>query len=198
MHDGSKTAPPASFTAGIDNTDPSAAIPTILDVEASGFGRGGYPIEVGYVLGDGSAHCTLIRPAPDWTHWDPAAESIHGISQDVLAKRGRDIAEVARELNDRLRGQVVYSDGWANDYAWLGRLFAEANVLPRFKVESLRRLLSDAEAAQWHAAKDAVAAEMPTNRHRASGDAQLLQRALLRIKGMQPPRGASTDKRGSL
>jgi len=161
-------------------------IPTILDVEASGFGPGGYPIEVGYVLADGSTHCTLIRPAPGWTHWDPAAESIHGISHDVLVARGRDVGDVARDLNEELRGQVVYSDGWANDYAWLARLFAEARLLQRFKVESLRRLLSDAEAAQWHASKDAVAAETLTNRHRASTDAQLLQRALLRVKGMQP------------
>ena len=41
--------------------------PPILDVEASGFGPGSYPIEIGYVLGDGTAYCTLISPAISWT-----------------------------------------------------------------------------------------------------------------------------------
>lgn len=57
------------------------AVPPILDVEAPGFGAGSYPIEVGYFLGDGTAYCTLIKPAANWTHWDPAAEAVHGIDQ---------------------------------------------------------------------------------------------------------------------
>jgi hypothetical protein len=36
----------------------------VIDVEASGFGRGSYPIEVGFVLPDGEAVCTLVRPRP--------------------------------------------------------------------------------------------------------------------------------------
>ena len=178
-------APPMSETSGLSPaaTVPDTAVPTILDVEASGFGAGGYPIEVGFVQEDGTAYCTLIRPAPGWTHWDPEAESIHGISQDLLLRRGRDVGEVARELNGRLAGQTVYSDGWGNDFVWLGLLFDEAGLVPRFRVESLRSLLSDDEAASWHAVKDAVAAEMPSGRHRASGDAEVLQRALRRVKG---------------
>jgi hypothetical protein len=162
------------------------AVPAMLDVEASGFGRGGYPIEVGFVLQDGTSYCTLIRPAPGWTYWDPEAESIHGISHDLLLRRGQDVREVARALNARLNGQVVYSDGWGNDFAWLGLLFEEADLVPRFRVESLRSLLTDDEAAGWHAAKNAVAAEIGSSRHRASGDAQVLRQALLRVKGMKP------------
>ena len=30
--------------------------PIVIDVEASGFGKGSYPIEVGVVLPDGSRH----------------------------------------------------------------------------------------------------------------------------------------------
>ena len=58
---------------------PCAETPSIMDIEASGFGRSSYPIEVGYVLGDGSSFCTLIRPLPSWTHWDASAESVHHI-----------------------------------------------------------------------------------------------------------------------
>lgn len=162
-----------------------ATVPTILDVEASGFGAGGYPIEIGFVQDDGNAYCTLIRPAPGWTHWDPEAESIHGISHDLLLRRGKEVGEVARELNGRLAGQTVYSDGWGNDFVWLGKLFDEADLVPRFRVETLRSLLSDAEAAHWHTVKDAVAAEMRSGRHRASGDAEVLQRALRRVKAVK-------------
>ena len=156
--------------------------PPILDVEASGFGAGSYPIEIGYVFGDGIAYCTLIQPAPGWNHWDPAAEAVHGISRYVLQHRGRTVAEVARDLNARLDGRIVYSDAWGNDLAWLAKLFDEAGLVQRFRLESLRSLLTDREAAAWHAAKDAVLAETPSGRHRASRDADVLRRALLRVK----------------
>ena len=161
---------------------PSLLVPPILDVEASGFGAGSYPIEVGYVLGDGTAYCTLIQPAASWTHWDPAAEAVHGIAREILQHRGRAAPEVARELNARLRGQTVYSDAWGNDLVWLGKLFDEAGLVPIFRLDSLRSLLTDKEAAAWHAAKDAVLAETPSGRHRASRDADVLRRALLRVK----------------
>jgi hypothetical protein len=176
--------PSSNLALGLAGTSPSASAPAILDVEASGFGRGGYPIEVGFVLGDGSAYCTLIRPVAGWTHWDPAAEAVHGIPRDLLVRRGRDVHNVARELNVRLAGEVVYSDGWGNDFAWLGLLFEEAEILPRFRLESVRSLLTDDEAAVWHTVKHAVEAERNSSRHRASADAQVLQLAVLRVKNV--------------
>jgi len=53
----------------------AAEVHAILDVEASGFGAGSYPIEVGYVFGDGRSYCTLIRPVSSWTHWDAKAKA---------------------------------------------------------------------------------------------------------------------------
>ena len=35
--------------------------PAVLDIEASGFGVGSYPIEVGFVLPDGQSYCSLLR-----------------------------------------------------------------------------------------------------------------------------------------
>jgi hypothetical protein len=49
------------------------ALPAIIDLEASGFGKGSYPIEVGFVLPEGAMYCTLIQPAPHWRHWDDKA-----------------------------------------------------------------------------------------------------------------------------
>src|SRR3954468_2528729 len=81
-----------------------AALPCVIDIEASGFGRGSYPIEIGFVLPDGTAYCTLIVPDESWTHWDGDAERIHGISRALLQRHGRSASEVANELNQRLAG----------------------------------------------------------------------------------------------
>lgn len=156
--------------------------PPILDIEASGFGRGSYPIEVGFVLPDGSSYCTLIRPPPHWTHWDDSAAQLHRITLEQLARYGKPPAEVTATLNERLHGRVVYSDGWANDYSWLALLFDEAAMTPSFKLENLRGVLDDTEAARWHATRHSVLLENPRERHRASADAHVIQATLARIK----------------
>lgn len=155
--------------------------PAILDIEASGFGRDSYPIEIGYVLPDGTAWCTLIRPEPHWLHWDAAAEAVHAISRDVALQHGRAAAEVVNILNERLRGLTVYSDGWAHDYAWLGRLYEAAGRSPSFRLEHLRRLFSDDEALRWHALHREVREEIGLQRHRASTDARVMQLAVARL-----------------
>jgi len=157
------------------------AAPCVLDIEASGFGRNSYPIEVGYVLPDGRTRCTLIKPPPRWTHWDPAAEQVHHIERDTLLRHGRPAAEVAAMMNDDLAGQTVYCDGWAHDYSWLGALFEEAGSRPRFRLESIRRLLDDAHLAQLADAQQHAREELGLIRHRASNDARALQLALARL-----------------
>lgn len=159
-----------------------AIAPAILDMEASGFGKNSYPIEVGYVLPDGQAFCTLIRPASGWTHWDASAEALHGISRERMIERGRTVGEVATHLNEHLAGLTVYSDGWANDYSWLAALFDAADQQPAFRLDNLRALLHEDEAARWHDTKESVMREMHLQRHRASSDARLLQLTIMRLR----------------
>lgn len=156
--------------------------PTVLDVEASGFGRNSYPIEIGFVLPDGHTYCTLVRPEPHWSHWDPHAEGLHHISRHLIETRGLAASEVAHMLNARLAGQTVYSDGWANDYTWIATLFEAAGMSPRFRLENLRALLSEHEAEHWHSIKAQVNAERGPHRHRASSDARVLQLTLQRLR----------------
>ncbi len=158
-----------------------ALLPCVLDIEASGFGRRSYPIEVGYVLPDGRAVCMLVRPAADWTHWDDGAERVHGISRAVLAAHGRAPHEVALALNRDLAGLVVYCDGWAHDYPWLGALFEEAGLSPAFRLESVGALLDEPHLAMLDEARRQAVAEMGLQRHRASNDARALQRAIGRL-----------------
>lgn len=158
------------------------AVPTVLDVEASGFGRNSYPIEIGFVLPNGHTFCTLVRPEAHWTHWDAQAEATHHIPRALILARGVPVPEVARTINAQLAGQTVYSDGWVNDYSWIGALFDAADMSPSFKLENLRVLLDDQEADLWHTVKAQVSSERGVQRHRASADARLLQLTLLRLR----------------
>jgi len=162
-------------------------LPTVLDVEASGFGRGSYPIEIGFVEPGGGLFCTLVRPAPGWLHWDPAAEALHGISRELLQRHGRPADWVAAELNRRLAGQTVYCDGWAHDYPWVARLFDEAELNPSFRLEDLRTLLSERELGGWDRSLRALREELRPERHRASSDARLLQLCVQRVRSMPQP-----------
>lgn len=156
--------------------------PPILDIEASGFGLGSYPIEVGIVMPDGRSWCSLVTPEPEWQHWDPNAAAVHHIERESLARHGRGVREIALTLNEWLEGMVVYSDAWAHDYTWLNRLYDAADMTPHFKLDNLRALLSESEAASWHELKRQVAMGMILQRHRASSDARLLQSTLKALK----------------
>lgn len=157
-------------------------LPAIIDIEASGFGRGSYPIEIGFVATDGTLFCGLIRPEPDWLHWDEAAEALHGIGRELLFTHGRPVRWMAEQINQRLRGQTVYCDGWGHDYPWLSRLFDAAGLQPSFRLDDLRRLLDEQEALRWRGVTEAVRQRQQLTRHRASSDARVLQLALDEIK----------------
>jgi hypothetical protein len=155
--------------------------PCVLDIEASGFGRHSYPIEVGYVMPDGRAVCMLVRPTSEWTHWDPAAEKVHGIGRSTLVAHGQAVRDVALALNRDLAGRTVYCDGWAHDYPWLAALFDAAELRAGFRLESVSALLDEARLGRLDAARQAALSEMGLTRHRASNDARALQRALTRV-----------------
>ena len=151
-------------------------LPILLDIEASGFGRGSYPIEVGLARADGSTCAFLIQPLEEWTHWDPKAELLHGISRGRLHREGHPVIEVARWLNDELASAgIAYSDSWGYDNTWLSLLFHHAGMLPRFRLEALRRLLDESQLERWGAMKETIIRERGIQRHRAGEDARLLQ-----------------------
>lgn len=151
------------------------SLPIVLDVEASGFGQGSYPVEIGLVLPDGTPHCFLVMPARDWQSWDPEAEKVHGISRAVAESHGRPVEEVAWRLNGLLYGQTVYSDAWSFDMSWLGKLFDKVNMPQTFKLSSLRELLTEEQERVWDETRRRVEQELALRRHRASGDARILQ-----------------------
>lgn len=157
-------------------------LPCVIDLEASGFGRGSYPIEVGVCLNDRSTHCFLIQPQEDWHHWDVEAEEIHGISRQTLLEKGVPVVEISSRLNELLNGQVVYTDAWGFDNTWLWKLYDTAKLYPNFRLESFRKLLNENQVKHWMAIKKQVIIDLKLVRHRASADARILQETYRRIK----------------
>lgn len=153
--------------------------PIILDIEASGFGSGSYPIEVGVAMPDGRLHVWLIRPHEDWTHWQDSAEQVHGISRAQLQQHGQSLREVADELNELLAGKTVYSDGWGVDRGWLALLFHDAGVLQGFKLDAIYSLLDEDELEQWGANRESVLGLTGLIPHRAGTDALIIQKTYL-------------------
>jgi hypothetical protein len=155
-------------------------LPAIIDIEASGFGRNSYPIEVGIVLPNQKSFCNIIRPADEWTYWDDAAEAVHGITREQLFKKGKPPHEVAEKLNQLLRGTKIYTDAWSYDISWIGKLYDLTEIPQLFSLDSLRNLMTEQQAALWHPTKEQVINELHLIRHRASTDALILQETFRR------------------
>lgn len=153
--------------------------PTILDIEASGFGSASFPIEVGVKRNDGARFCRLIQPYSWWTHWDKEAERLHGLSRGTLDEYGVQGSEVCRDLNLFLKQQTVYSDGWVVDYPWLIKLYAAAGVAMTFKLSALEYILSESQMQTWHEVKKQLMTQQSGARHRASVDAELIQQTYI-------------------
>ena len=163
------------------------APPIIIDIEASGFGKGSYPIEVGYVDRHGKPWCSLITPCQSWSHWNSVAEKLHHIKREQLFTHGRSIRMVADHLNEVFDRQTIYSDGWLHDFTWLNCLFEEAKVVPHFKLEDLRNVLTPYQQSVWHETKQSILDEFQISRHRASADARVLQLTWLKTGRKEAP-----------
>lgn len=126
-----------------------------LDFEASSLGKASYPIEVAWVFEDGVSETHLIRPAPDWTDWDPAAQAIHGIARPVLEAQGEDHVAVAARMVEALAGHDLLASAPSWDGKWLSALL-RAGGQPR---RTLR--LRDSDEAQLEAARACLAGIQP-------------------------------------
>ena len=152
-----------------------------LDFEASSLSKDSYPIEVGWVFEDGAAETHLIRPAPDWTDWDPAAERIHGLSREILQAQGEPVEAVGLRLLDRLQGHDLFVTAPSWDGKWLSVLLRAAG-LPRHALRvqnadvahaaAVIRALGSADRAPEILAEARQGLSDEPVRHRALADAQ--------------------------
>lgn len=160
--------------------------PSIIDIEASGFGPESYPIEIGAVLDNGERYCSLISPADGWTYWDDEAERVHRVPRDILEEYGKPMDQVARELNEFMGGRTIYTDGWVVDHPWLNKLFYEIHATPTFSTSALEMILTEPQMEVWHDTKDQVVASMDLKRHRACYDALIIQQTYVQTRAGQP------------
>lgn len=156
--------------------------PTIIDIEASGFGFNSFPIEVGIVKSDGGRYCSLVKPEEDWTYWSQEAEDLHGIKKEILIEKGKRSVQIASEINTFLNGETCYSDAWVHDKAWLNKLFHAARIKMEFTFSPLESLMTEQQHAIWDKQKLLTTAELQLARHRASTDAYIIQRTFLESK----------------
>lgn len=157
-------------------------IPTIIDIEASGFGSRSYPIEIGVVKANGDRYCALIEPAPEWDHWSDSAQQIHGISRCLIESRGRKPRDICLELNQFLGEITTYSDAWTHDSPWLNRLFFAARINPSFHLSPIEIIATEAQLLLWDRTKKQLEKRLDIKRHRASGDAYLIQQTFLETR----------------
>lgn len=158
--------------------------PIILDVEASGFGAHGYPIEVGVAIQAEQRFSRIIRPEPGWAHWDPSAEALHRIKRQALVDHGRSVSDVATDLNKLLAGRIAYSDGWVVDKPWLIQLFEAARQPMDFHLSPIELILTEPQMDIWHQVKKVVELELSVTRHRASHDAWIIQETFVRSRAL--------------
>lgn len=97
-----------------------------LDCEASSLSQNSYPIEIGWARlsasGEIAVDSCLIKPAPSWDDWDPAAQKVHGILMGDLFTHGLAPQEAAQKIAAALAGETVWSDSEC-DLIWCRRLF---------------------------------------------------------------------------
>lgn len=159
----------------------SSETPIFIDFEASSLDLiASYPIEVGVCLAGGETHSWLIRPHVLWSDWSAKAARIHGIPREDLVEHGRELQDVARELNECISG-TVYCDAWTFDSFWLHRLYKSAGMKHDFQLESVVALLDDEQIARWQDVHNETINAMKLPRHRAENDARILHETWKRI-----------------
>ncbi|MGF1548660.1 MAG: hypothetical protein ACFCUG_15190 [Thiotrichales bacterium] len=161
--------------------------PAIIEIVASGFGSASYPVEIGIVATSGAAYCSLVRPAPDWTQWETPALASFGFTRAILKKYGKSPREVAMDLNSMLRDGCVYSEDASDDQGWLDQLFGRAGIAQRFCIVALDTLLTQHQCAHWRRVKARAEAFAGPQRHRASGEARLVQSTYVELTAACAP-----------
>ena len=157
-----------------------------LDFEASSLSKRSYPIEVGWVFEHGCSEAHLIRPAPEWTDWDPKAEAIHGISREELTAQGTPHDSVANRMVEVLSGHDLLASAPSWDGKWLSTLLRAAG-LPR---HSLR--LRDSDDARRECALAILRPAIPPDRLEDTV-AQVLALSNLRSPDETPAHRALAD-----
>ncbi len=150
----------------------------IIDVEASGLHFDSYPIEVA-ILSSDQPQSWLIAPQPTWTHWDPNAEALHGITREMLRADGLSCTAVTQQLSAAIHREdrVLYSDAAEWDWDWIRTLYVGADAVLDFNILPIQQLMTTRQVAVFNLEKKRLAEEGNYRLHRAASDVLLLEKA---------------------
>ncbi|MCJ8159355.1 hypothetical protein [Sphingomonas sp. LaA6.9] len=150
----------------------------IIDFEASCLPEAGYsyPIEVALSRVGGRTRSWLIKPARQWFYWDwcDHAESLHGISRDMLQEHGTTADAVLAELVAEADGCTVYADSDL-DAHWLETLSQACGRSSPFPILFVGELFRDMQiCCEAVSRADLEARQRLPMRHVACKDARRL------------------------
>ena len=120
-----------------------------LDFEASSLLPASFPIEVAWVLADGTGESHLIKPADGWLDpprgnpgWSAESERVHGIPLSTLMEQGKPAEEVAARAEAVLSSIQVLacSDAPSHDAYWLQRLYEAGGIRRDASLVDVRRV----------------------------------------------------------
>lgn len=157
-----------------------------LDIEASGFGPGSYPVEVGWTFADGTGEAWLICPPDEWTAagWEAEAEAVHGLSRAWLEHEGWSAAYVADRVVAQLADVRLYSDAAVIDGQWLSRLLEWSSLPMLLPVRPFEELLPSVSVMPGTMDRAIGAANRSfPRRHRALPDSQHLWATWRQLQG---------------
>jgi len=157
-----------------------------LDFEASSLNKRSYPIEVGWIFENGRSESHIIRPAPDWTDWDPAAEAIHHIHRSMLFGEGEAHEMVAERMIEALDGHDILASAPSWDGKWLSALLRAAGYA-RHRL----RLRDSDDAMRESAAR--ILGDVVSGEQLANEVETILALTELRSPGTQPAHRALAD-----
>ncbi|TYC89921.1 hypothetical protein [Novosphingobium sp. BW1] len=168
--------------------------PALIDFEASCLPEYGqsFPIEVAIARVDGRSRAWLIKPSPLWTYWDwsDEAESLHGISRELLETQGLPPEQVYAEMVAFTEDCDLYADADLDEYWFEVLCHAIGKPLPfpiRYLGEFIGRRGYTRE--QVVRALDAARAKLPKE-HLAREDAKRLA-MMVKLLLDEPPGGLS-------
>jgi hypothetical protein len=153
-------------------------MPWFLDIEASSLSPRSYPVEVAWGDSDsGEVESHLINPdrVAFWLDWDPASESVHGLSRPYLRRNGEEPSVVAHRANTVLYGRIVHATS-DRDRDWMDRLFTAVGANRLFQVGDAESVLPRAGEDRYRAYRESWRRleEQGYHRHRAGADVRQL------------------------
>ena len=119
----------------------------------------------------------------------PRPRPRHPSAAALIEQHGRPVKEVALTIQRHLAGLTVYSDSWAHDSSWLGRLFDRPTWCPPSGWKTCASCWAS-QADHCNRSRPTSPANATRQRHRASADARLLQLTVLRLRALATDRSA--------